>query len=132
MTDAGVLAAEDAFFAALLAADRPALDRLLAQDFLLIDVLAGQAVARAALLDLVGSGGLVFAQIERVPAQVSVRHRTGLSVVVGHTRMTMRVPGAELTTDSRYTHVYVLDGGRWRLLAAQGTKQAEPVEPVQP
>ena len=132
MTEAGVLAAEDAFFAALLAADRPALDRLLAEDFLLVDVLAGQAVTRAALLDLVGSGGLVFAQIQRPGGEVSVRHRPGLAVVVGRTRMTMRVPGAELTTDSRYTHVYVLDGGRWRLLAAQSTKQAEPVEPVQP
>jgi len=131
VTDAGVLAAEDAFFAALLAADRPALDRLLAEDFLLIDVLAGQAVGRAALLDLVGSGGLEFVRIERPRAEVSVRHRPGLAVVVGRTRMTMRVPGAEMTADSRYTHVYALDGDRWRLLAAQGTRQAEPVEPSQ-
>jgi ketosteroid isomerase-like protein len=129
MTDAGVLAAEDTFFAALLAADRPALDRLLAEDFLLIDVLAGQAVPRGALLDLVDTGGLEFVRIERPGREVSVRHRPRLAVVVGRTRMTMRVPGAELTADSRYTHVYVLDGDRWRLLAAQGTQQAKAAEP---
>ncbi len=72
-------------FAALLAADRPAAGR----GFLLIDVLAGQAVTRAALLDLVGSGAQVFAQIERPPAEVSVPHRPGLAVIVGRTRMTM-------------------------------------------
>jgi ketosteroid isomerase-like protein len=132
MSEAEVLTAEDAFFAALLDADRPALDRLLAEDFLLIDVLAGQAVTRTALLDLVGSGELVFTQIDRPPGDVSVRQRPGLAVVVGRTRMRMRVPGAEVTADSRYTHVYVLDGDRWRLLTAQGTRLAEPTEPTRP
>ena len=91
--DADVFAAEDAFFGALLAADRAGLDRVLADDFQLIDVLAGQVVPRAALLDLVGSGELEFVRIDRPAGEVTVRHRPGLAVVVGHTRMTMRVPG---------------------------------------
>jgi hypothetical protein len=123
MSDEAVLAAEDAFFTALLAADRAGLDTVLAPDFALVDVLAGQVVPRAVLLDLVGSAELVFVDIARDSAQASVRHRAGVAVVVGRTRMTMRAQGDELTVHSRYTHVYVADQQQWRLLAAQGTQE---------
>jgi ketosteroid isomerase-like protein len=55
MTDEPVLAAERAFFAALLAGDGAALDGLLADDFVIVDVLAGQAVPRADLLGVVAA-----------------------------------------------------------------------------
>ena len=126
---ANVLAAEDAFFAALLAADRSALDELLTEDFALVDVLAGQVVPRVALLDLVGSGELVFLRIDRPADDIAIRYRPGVAVVVGRTVMTMRVPGTEVTAHSRYTHVYVLEDGRWRLLAAQGTQYETPTTP---
>ncbi len=126
---ADVLTAEDAFFAALLAADLSALDELLTDDFALVDVLAGQVVPRAALLDLVGSGELVFVRIDRPAEDISIRRRAGVAVVVGRTVMTMRVPGAEVTADSRYTHVYVLEDGRWYLLAAQGTQHGPAPTP---
>jgi hypothetical protein len=118
-----VLAAEEAFFTALLAADRASLDTVLAPDFALVDVLAGQEVPRAALLDLVGSRELEFVDIVHDAAQASVRHRPGLAVVVGRTRMTVRAQGNEFTVRSRYTHVYVADRKQWRLLAAQGTRE---------
>ena len=54
------LSADDQFFAALLGVNRDALDRLLAPDFLLIDVMTGSENPRAPFLDLVGSGQLVF------------------------------------------------------------------------
>jgi len=90
MTDKHVLDADAAFFAALLAADSTALDGLLAADFLLVDVLAGQVVARDMFLDLVGSRRLEFVEVLTDPGQASVRERPGLGVVLGRTRMTMR------------------------------------------
>ena len=58
------LSADDQFFAALLGVNRDALDRLLAPDFLLIDVMTGSEIPRAPFLDLVGSGQLVFDAID--------------------------------------------------------------------
>jgi ketosteroid isomerase-like protein len=121
MTDTAVPDTETAFFEALLAADRAALDTVLAHDFLLVDVMAGQIVPRAALLDLVGSRELEFLEITRNPDEVSLRDRGGLAVVIGSTRMTMSHQGTEITTNSRYTHVYVVQGDQWQLLSAQGT-----------
>jgi ketosteroid isomerase-like protein len=120
--DDPVRAAEDAFFGALLAGDANRLEHVLAADFQLVDVMAGQAVPREALLHLLGSGAVTFAAIERDPATVSVRHRPGVAVVLGATRMTIQAPDGAATVDSRYTHVYVRDDEQWRLLAAQGTR----------
>jgi hypothetical protein len=60
-----VLAAEDQFFQALLRGDRASLERVLAPDFLLIDVMTGSEIPRPVLLELVGSRQLVFASVER-------------------------------------------------------------------
>jgi ketosteroid isomerase-like protein len=128
LSPAAVLDAEAAFFAALLAADGPALDAVLADDFLLVDVMGGQAIPRAVLLGLVDARELEFVDIARDMADVSVRHRPELAVVVGRTRITGRFQGTEFTAHSRYTHVYVAAGGRWALLSAQGTREA--IDPV--
>ncbi|GIG64302.1 nuclear transport factor 2 family protein [Phytomonospora endophytica] len=122
-TTATALAADDAFFTALLTADGRALDALLADDFSLVDVMAGQLVPRDAFLGLVGGGDLEFLKVDRDATDVAVRERPGLSVITGRTRMTMRFQGEEVTAASRYTHVFVKDGGNWRLLAAQGTPE---------
>ena len=123
MTDTGALAAESAFFRALLDADRAALDAVLAEDFVLIGVLDGQLVPGEALLQLVGSRELRFLDIARHPDDISVRERPDVAVVVGRTRMTMGYQDVELTASSRYAHVYVKDGARWLLLNAQGTPE---------
>ena len=125
MNGATALDADEAFFAALLAADRQALDLLLAEDFALVDVMAGQTVPRDVFLGLVATGQLTFFEVVRGAADVSVRQRPGLQVIVGRTRMTMRFEGAPITVNSRYTHVFVADAGGWRLLAAQGTHDAD-------
>lgn len=122
---AGVLAADDAFFAALLAGDVRALAALLAEDFLIVDVLGGQVTDRATMLDAIGSGVLRFTRVDRDPERVTVRHRPGIGVVVGHTVMTMSFGGTATTVHSRYTHVFSDAGGVWHLLAAQGTPVAE-------
>jgi ketosteroid isomerase-like protein len=128
LSPAAALDAEAAFFGALLAADGAALDAVLTTDFVLVDVMGGQAIPREVLLGLIVTRELEFVDIARDPADVSVRHRTGVAVVVGRTRITGRFQGTEFTADSRYTHVYVPADGRWELLSAQGTREAaEPV-----
>jgi hypothetical protein len=124
MTNTAVLDAEAAFFMALLAADRAALDTVLAHDFLLVGVGDGQIVARAVLLDLVGSRDLEFLEIDWNRRDVLLRNRPAVAVAIGHTRMTMRFQGTTTTVHSRYVHTYVNDGDQWQLLTAQGTPTA--------
>ena len=116
-----VLARDESFFDALLAADRDALDDLLTDDFLIVDVLMGQISHRGDLLGAISTGALRFADVMRHPAERVTRHRDSVAIVVGRTRMVIHHPGGEVTVRSRYTHVYVRDGGRWRLMSAQGT-----------
>ena len=119
-----VKAAEERFFQALLLGDRAGLDQILDNDFLLIDVMTGSEVPKAALLDVVGSRQLVFETIARIDARV--RSYDGAAVVTGQTRMTGQYGGASFSTHSRYTHVYVHGAGGWRLVTAQGT----PIAPT--
>ena len=118
--DADVLKAERAFFDALLGADLPALRRLLAEDFLLIDLLGGSQLPRAALLDAIASGTLRFDSIESADPLVRLYRPT--AVVTGRSRMAGRFGTTTFDAASRYTHVYSEQDGRWRLVAAQGTQ----------
>jgi ketosteroid isomerase-like protein len=114
------LAADRRFFAALLAADLDGLDALLADDFVLVDVLSGGEVSKPALIAALASGDLRFVSI--APAEVRVRSFGATSIVNGRTEMQMSFQGAPLSARSRYTHVFV-DG---RLVSAQGTPIAGP------
>jgi len=120
-----VKAAEDRFFEALLLGDRAGLDQVLDNDFLLVDVMTGSEVPKAALLDVVGSRQLVFEAVARIDARV--RPYDGTAVVTGQTRMKGQYGGVSFSAHSRYTHVYVRRaGGGWRLVSAQGT----PIAPA--
>jgi len=44
------------------------------------------------------------------------------AVITGRTEMSGQFGETPFATKSRYTHVYVEQQGRWRLVAAQGTK----------
>jgi len=114
------LAAERRFFAALIAADLEDLDRVLADDFVLIDVMRGDEIAKPALVAVLQSGQLRFVAIE--PVESRLRLYPGTAVVTGRTRMSGTFDGAPFSTSSRYTHVYVQQDSRWRLVAAQGTQ----------
>ena len=118
--DPDPLAAERRFFAALVAANLEDLDRVLADDFVLIDVMRGDEIAKPALVAVLGSGQLRFAAIE--PIETRVRRYPGTAVITGRTRMNGSFDGAPFTVSSRYTHVYIEQQGRWRLVAAQGTQ----------
>jgi ketosteroid isomerase-like protein/GNAT superfamily N-acetyltransferase len=121
-----VVACDEAFFAALLAADPDLLGTILADDFLIVDVLSGQVARREELLGAIRSGQLRFAEVTRYAEERSVRLHAPAAVVTGRTQMVMRYQGDEVTAQSRYTHVYTRDSGRWRLLSAQGTPIRAP------
>jgi ketosteroid isomerase-like protein len=119
-----VLACEESFFSALLAADHQTLATILADDFVIVDVMSGQAARREDLLGAIRSGELQFADVRQYTEERSVRHRDSLAVVIGRTQMLMRYQGREITAKSRYTHVFTRENGRWRLMSAQGTPVA--------
>ena len=118
---ASVLHTDAAFFEALLAADVSALEDLLTDDFLIVDVMSGQVTARADLLAAIAAGQVQFVEVTRFDDEVSVRRHETAAVVIGRTRMVIGFGGETVTASSRYTHVFVQSDGRWQLLSAQGT-----------
>lgn len=121
MAEHPVVATDDRFFDALMRADSVALDHLLIDDFILVDVLSGSEIEKAVLVSLVGSGQLTFDEIRRYPAEGRVRVYGSTAVVTGRTRMGGRYEGVPWSARSRYIHVYIDDQGAWRLASAQGT-----------
>jgi ketosteroid isomerase-like protein len=113
------LAAEREFFTSLLKGDVQALDEVLADDCILVDVMRGAEITKQVLLAAVESGQLKFGFI--APADSHVRSYQTTAVVNGRTQMNGLAGGLPFATKSRYTHVYVEQQGRWRLVAAQGT-----------
>jgi ketosteroid isomerase-like protein len=122
---AGIAAADEAFFGALLSADVDSLEAVLADDFVIVDVMSGRVTGREEFLAAISSGMLRFAEVTRFPGEQSVRRRDTAGVVVGRTRMVMHFGPDKVTANSRYTHVFVNDGRSWRLMSAQGTPITE-------
>ena len=114
------LAAEQQFFRSLIGGDVGALDRILGDDFLLIDVMTGSEVKKPDLLAVLGSGQLKFEAIQPVESQVRLYGTT--AVITGRTQMSGRFGEAVFTATSRYTHVFVKEQSQWRLVSAQGTQ----------
>lgn len=123
MTDRSApLAADRQFFAALIEGDAEALDRILGDDFVLIDVMRGDEVSKHSLLGLVRSGQLTFEAVEQ--AEPHVRLYGSTAVITGRVQMSGQFEQASFAVQSRYTHVFVEQQARWRLVAAQGTQIA--------
>ncbi|HXX48713.1 MAG TPA: DUF4440 domain-containing protein [Myxococcota bacterium] len=123
-SSAELLSADRAFFAALLAGDAAALDRLLGGDFLIVDVAAGNVTGRADFRAAVAARQVTFESIETNPDEAIVRLYGEVAIVVGRTRMKLRMPdGAAIELGSRYTHVFRRIGSAgWTLVSAQGTQ----------
>ena len=115
------------FFSALIAADARALDRILAEDFLLIDVMDGSEISKPTFLVAIGSGQIKFESIE--PAENRVRLYQTTAIITGRTQMAGLIGHTPFAASSRYTHVFVDQQGEWRLATAQGTQifQTQPV-----
>jgi ketosteroid isomerase-like protein len=122
-TDQDPTAVDRQFFVWLIEANIRAIDQLLTDDFALIDVMRGGEVPKAALLAAMQSGDLKFETIE--PADVRLRSYLGTAIVTGRTKMRIRFQESRAEVHSRYTHVYVMIDGQWKLAAGQGTPIAE-------
>ena len=106
-----VLACDESFFTALLAADHDLLGTILAHDFLIIDVLSGQVARREELLGAISSGQLRFTEVTRYAEERSVRLRGQVAVVAGRTRMVLCCQ-AGVATAKEPAHPFGLSGGR--------------------
>ena len=122
---AEVLAAEDRFLDALTRSDTAYLKRILADDFIMIDVLSGQQIPRTEFLNALESSTLKFPALKR--AEPSVRFYDTTAIVTGSVLMSIHMGGQAMTVSSRYTHVYAEQDGRWRLVSAQGTPVTTPL-----
>ena len=119
----GLLRADASFFQALLAGDIPALESLLAEDFMIVDVASGSVHPRGGFLLAIAGGAVIFQEIQTF-AEESVTRLTGpgTGIVVGRTAISFcGAAGAATGLASRYTHVFQADGGNWRLVSAQGS-----------
>ena len=124
--------ADRSFFQALLDRDVAALETLLADQFLIVEVAGGSVHDRAAFLGAIASGAVSFDDIETFPAETVIRLAgEGAGIVVGRTAMSFSDAAGHVTAvSSRYTHVFQSDGRNWRLVSAQGTRI--PSSPVSP
>ena len=107
------------FFQSLREADAASLEHVLADDFLLIDVVSGTEIAKPPLLEAVRSAHVKFESIDVLESRE--RRYPGTAVITGRTQMRGRFGEAPFSVNSRYTHVYIEQQGAWRLVAAQGT-----------
>jgi hypothetical protein len=116
------LVTDGQFFSALVNGNVEDLGQILADDFLLIEVMGGSEVTKPSLLEAIDSGQLKFEAIQ--PADTRARLYRTTAVVTGRTQMSALLGDTPIAIKSRYTHVYVEQEGRWRLVAAQGTQIA--------
>jgi len=82
--ESGPLAADREFFAALLRGSVEDLNRVVADDFILIEVMGGSEITKSALLAAIQSSQLKFGPIE--PTEVRVRVYQTTAVITGRNR----------------------------------------------
>jgi ketosteroid isomerase-like protein len=111
------------FFAALLDNDIPTLEALLADDFLIVDVVSATVHTRSAFMEAISGGMVTFHEIETYPYERSIRLvGSDAGIVIGRTAMSFTgTDETRASVASRYTHVFRGDGRTWQLMSAQGT-----------
>lgn len=118
------LIADRQFFDALSDGNGQALDRILGDDFVLIDVMSGSLITKPEFLTAIDLGQVTFDKIE--PVDNRVRHYQGTAVITGRTEMNGQFGGKPFAVSSRYTHVFIAQQSEWRLVSAQGTQISAP------
>jgi ketosteroid isomerase-like protein len=115
--------ADAALFEALLAANVAALEEILADEFLIVDVAGGSVYRREAFLEAIGDGVVKFEEIKAFTEEAVIRFAgPDAGLIVGRTAMAIRDAEGNLNqVASRYTHVFQRQGNAWRLFSAQGT-----------
>ena len=117
---AEVLAAEDARFAAMVAADVAGMRRWLAEDLRYVHS-TGKVESRDELIAGIAAGKLRYLAL--TPAERQVRFLgTAAAIVEGSARIQAVAGTAIADFQSRYVAVYALDAGSWRLRAWQSLR----------
>ena len=106
---------------ALTRRDVAALDRLMADDYVLTTV-RGEVVNKARVLEEIKSAN-VTAKVRNTDTAVRLFGDT--AVVTGLVLISGRFNDQDVSTQSRYMKVYVKRSGRWQVVAAQATLVAQ-------
>jgi uncharacterized protein (TIGR02246 family) len=120
--------AEAALTEALRRNDAIKLSEIYDDEFQLINF-RGTQVGKTAVLASIRSGAFRFEALSTSELQVRIYGSAG--VITGRQHQVAREPGGDQQAhpnDVRFTHVYVLRDGRWRLMASQIT----PIVPSLP
>ncbi len=115
-----VLAAEDARFAAMVAADPDAMRRWLADDLGYVHS-TGRVENRKQLIDAIVGGQLRYLSIEPSERRVNLQGPTA-AIVQGIVRIQVRDGDQAVDFPARYLAVYGLEDGAWRLRAWQSLR----------
>lgn len=120
MTDEdGVLAADDARLAALIAADVDALDHLCARDLVFVHA-NGRQDDKAAFLEEARSGHIRYRSIVRTATSVTVSGNVG--IVYASTAVEVMMNGERRASPVRYMSVWTNGSGAWKLLAIDNVR----------
>jgi hypothetical protein len=123
-TAAEVMAADSARTAALIAADRAALDASLAKELRYVHS-NGLVQDRATYLDAAVGGAMTYTTI--TPVQRQVRELSPqVALLTGNNHVAVVLNGKPLQADVLYTAVYVHEGAGWKLTAWQSTPAPKP------
>ena len=117
---AAVLAAEDARFAAMVAADAEAMRGAFAEDLAYVHS-TGRVVNRDQLIDEIRDGKLRYRAIKPSGRQVDVMGPDA-AVVRGLARIEASADGKPAEFQAHYLAVYAREGGTWRLRAWQSLR----------
>jgi hypothetical protein len=118
--EGAVLEAEDARFAAMVAADPQALRRWLAEDLAYVHS-TGAVETREGLIDEIGRGTLRYFAIDPSERRV-VFSGADAAHVLGFARIKAQAGPATVDFRARYLAVYGRSGGAWRLRAWQSLR----------
>lgn len=123
--EAEVRQVDGARIEALLKGDRPALERIFADDLVYIHA-AGRIDTKAGYLAMLAGGNLNYVTLRYDPAPRVVAAGADTAIVTGRATIETKNKAGEITRRVlTTTTVYVLTGGTWRVVSYQGT----PVTP---
>ena len=102
----------------LVRGDTSALDRIFGKEFIYTST-SGEVVNKSQQLELIRSGQM---KIEAGASDdVQVRLYGNMALVIGSFKAKGQFKGQAFDSTERYTSVWVKRGGRWQLVAEQGT-----------
>ena len=113
-----ILELEDQRIAAMIAADIPTLDRILADEMTYVHS-RGQLETKTEFLARLRSGDMKYRMVHREDVHVVVLGCA--AVVTGRAAMEVESKGTGSHLQLRFTDVYVDKGGRWQMVAWQST-----------